>query len=99
MRVSSISDLGVLLDSRLSFVEHTQLILSKALKMLGFISRLTIDFKESDSILHLYKSFVLPHLMQGSIIWSPHYHLSYTKENANERANVSERINYILTFS
>ena len=39
--------------------------------MLGFILRATIDFRDSLSLVSLYKSLVLPHLTYASVIWTP----------------------------
>jgi hypothetical protein len=65
-------DLGVLIDSKLSFSNHVQQITNKAHRMLGLIRH---TFKELDttSFLHLYKSLVRPHLAYASPVWSPKF--------------------------
>ena len=70
--VKSLKDLGVIVDSKLDFKEHINYVFSKALKMIGFIRKFTLDFKNCSVILYLYKSLVLPILMYASPIWSPH---------------------------
>ena len=72
-QVASIRDLGVIMDSTLSFVNHIDTIVSKALGMLGFIKRNTSDFKSINAIRLLYCTLVRPLLEYCSSVWSPHY--------------------------
>jgi hypothetical protein len=39
-RVSSINDLGVIMDEKMTFSEHVDVMVAKAFAMLGFIRRL-----------------------------------------------------------
>jgi hypothetical protein len=55
-RVDVIIDLGVLIDSRMTSINHIELILSKSARMLGFIKRISREFNE------LYVAFVRPGL-------------------------------------
>ena len=85
-RADSVSDLGIIFSPTLSFAEHAQVTISKSFKLLGFISRVTSDFRSPDSILYLYKSLILPHLTYGSIIWSPQLqYLSKSLERVQHR--------------
>jgi hypothetical protein len=43
-RVDVINDLGVLVDSRITFVDHVESIVSKSARMLGFINRISREF-------------------------------------------------------
>lgn len=72
-RVTSIRDLGILLNFNLDFSIHINTFIKKAFKMLGFINRSTINFKNSFTFKTLYFSLVRSHLEFGSIVWSPHY--------------------------
>ena len=72
---SQIKDLGVLLDSHLSFTIHLDSIVSKSLQMLGFVKRNTKDFLNIPSIKLLYCSLVRPHLEYCSSVWSPSYNV------------------------
>jgi hypothetical protein len=45
-RVDSITDLGVEMDSRMSFSRHIDVTVGKALVMLGFVKRLSGEFKD-----------------------------------------------------
>ena len=63
--------LGITFDSALNFDHHVDAVISKSLKILGFIRRSTVDFRSARSIISLYKSLVLPSVTYGSVIWSP----------------------------
>jgi hypothetical protein len=43
-RVKLINDLGLLVDSRMTFVSHIESIVSKSARMLGFIKRISREF-------------------------------------------------------
>ena len=78
VRIDTIFDLGILLDSNVSFHSHLEYASAKALKSVGFISRTTREFKSVSAVLHLYKALVIPNLLFGAIIWSSH-----TKRNTD----------------
>jgi hypothetical protein len=44
-RVSSINDLGVIMDEKMTFSEHVDVMVAKAFAMLGFIRRLSLEFR------------------------------------------------------
>jgi hypothetical protein len=46
-RVSSINDLGVIMDEKMTFSEHVDVMIAKAFMMLGFFRRLALDFRDS----------------------------------------------------
>uniref|UniRef100_A0A6P7H7D6 Uncharacterized protein LOC114345222 n=1 Tax=Diabrotica virgifera virgifera TaxID=50390 RepID=A0A6P7H7D6_DIAVI len=71
--VYQIEDLGVVLDSSLSYIPHISSIVSKSLQLLGFIKCCAKDFLNIPSIKILYCSLVRPHLDYCSCVWSPHY--------------------------
>lgn len=66
-------DLGILLDSKLSFIPHYDLLCSKACRMLGFVKRNSTEFKDFLTLKSLYCSLVRSQLEYGSIIWNPNY--------------------------
>lgn len=70
-RAEEVSDLEVIFDSSLDFSAHIKAVSLKAARMLGFIRRSTIDFKNPFSIFHLYNSLVVPIISYNSIISSP----------------------------
>jgi hypothetical protein len=68
-RDNMICDLGVTFDTRLTFSNHINVIISRGLRSLGFIMRCTKNFSDLRSSM-LYFAFVRSRLEYGSIIWS-----------------------------
>ena len=64
-------DLGVFVDSDLSFNEHIQKTTSKAKNMCYLIMR-TITYKSPEVMLPLYKALIRPILEYGNPIWCPY---------------------------
>jgi hypothetical protein len=52
-QVSSINDCGVIMDEKMTFSEHMDVMVAKAFAMLGFIRRLLLKFRD----LYTLKSF------------------------------------------
>lgn len=73
MRTNSVVDLGVTLDSKLLFDRHIENISNKAMKTLGFIMRVTRDFKTIKTLKILYCSLVRSQLEYASQVWNPCY--------------------------
>lgn len=72
-RVTSIKDLGVTFDDKLLFDKHINLMVSKALRMLGFVKRSTASFSSITAIKVLYFAFVYSILNYCSVVWCPQY--------------------------
>lgn len=72
-RVMQIRDLGVVLDSKLTFVPHIDKILGKSFKQLGFVLRVGRPFKSPITYKILYNSYVRSHLEFASAVWQPFY--------------------------
>jgi len=72
-RATSIRDSGIIIDSNLSFTTHINTITKKSFKMLGFINRNTVNFKNINALKILFFALVRSHLEFGSIVWSPSY--------------------------
>ena len=70
--VKSEKDLGVTIDSSLSFREHINSKVNLANRNLGIIFR-TFTYLDEETFLHLFKSLVRPHLEYSTPIWSPYY--------------------------
>ena len=85
-RVSSVKDLGVLLDVKLSFVLHYDYICSKAFRMLGFIKRNSKDFKDFMTLKALYFFFVRSIVEFCSIVWSPFYQVHVDRIEGIQRS-------------
>uniref|UniRef100_A0A2S2QBB0 RNA-directed DNA polymerase n=1 Tax=Sipha flava TaxID=143950 RepID=A0A2S2QBB0_9HEMI len=71
-RVNLVKDLGVYLDSSLSFNDHYIHIQNRASSMLGFIMRSCNNFDNPIALKSLYCAFVRSILDYNSIIWSPY---------------------------
>jgi hypothetical protein len=53
-RVSSINDLGFIMDEKMTFSEHVDVMVAKAFAMLGFISRLSLEFRNPYTLKSLW---------------------------------------------
>lgn len=73
--VTQFRDLGVVMDSHLSFVPHIDYICSHAAKMLSFIIRNTRGFKNIESLKILHYAYVRSKLEYCSVVWDPHYNI------------------------
>lgn len=83
--VSCVKDLGVLLDTKLSFNTHIDGIVSRASKLLGYIRRTTTSFSNLRCLVILYTAFVRSITDYCSIIWSPYYHIHINRLEAVQR--------------
>ena len=72
-RVTTIKDLGIIFDTRLTFSDHIDAMCSRAMRALGFLKRHTRDFRDVAALVALYNSLVRSILDYGSIVWSPFY--------------------------
>lgn len=72
-RVTQVRDLGVILDSKLSFIPHIESVLNKSYKNLGFILRISKPFRQSLTYKILYNSYVRSNLEFACSIWNPHF--------------------------
>ncbi len=70
--VSSIKDLGIIIDNKFNFSCHVDRITSHAFKTVGFLFRAGKEFKDVYTLIHIFKTLVRPTLEYGCIIWSPH---------------------------
>ncbi|XP_054283520.1 uncharacterized protein LOC129000582 [Macrosteles quadrilineatus] len=71
-RVTSTKDLGVIFSSDLSFDEHINSIVSKANRLVGFISRSTKGMNNPSALKTLYCAMVRQCLEYASPIWTPY---------------------------
>ena len=63
-------DLGILVDSKLSFETHINKSVQTANRITGVIKR-NFKFMEDETFLNLYKTLVRPHLEYSSVVWDP----------------------------
>lgn len=71
-KCDKIRDLGVILDSKLTFTDHYNTIIHKATNMLNFIKRFSYSFHDPYTLKTLYVSYVRSILEYCSIVWSPY---------------------------
>lgn len=72
-RVSHVKDLGVILDSQLTYKQHISYVVDKASRTLGFIFRITKNFTDIYCLKSLYSSLVRSVLEYCSAVWNPSY--------------------------
>ena len=80
-------------STNLSFRSHIEMIVNKAYRLIGFIKRTSYDFRKFSSIIHLYRSLVLPVLNHCSVIWPP-----FTALEIDLLEGVQHRLLRILGF-
>ena len=86
-RVNKINDLGILLDSKLTFKLHYDSILARAYNLLGFIKRRGKEFHNVWVTKQLYCCYVRSILEYGSIVWQP-----YTNEYIRQFESVQKQL-------
>jgi hypothetical protein len=64
------SDLGVIMDEKMTFSEHVDVMVAKAFAMLGFIRRFSLEFRDSYTLKSLCMSLVRPKLEYASCVWN-----------------------------
>lgn len=69
-RVSSIRDLGLLIDCKLNFSEHVSATTAKAFAMLGFLRRNTAEFENINALKTLYITMVRSILEYAVQVWA-----------------------------
>ena len=68
--VETQKDLGVLFNSKFNFTDHIKSCVAKAKSCTAWLFRNFIS-REQDTIIHLYKSMIRPHLEYCPQVWSP----------------------------
>ena len=79
------NDLGVIIDTKLSFDDHIKQAVNKATKMTKIICR-TFQFLEKNTLLPLYKTMVRTHIDYAIEVWYP-----YKKKNIIAIENVQRK--------
>ena len=67
-----VKDLGVLIDNKFKFHNHSSVVASKANHMLTIVSK-SFQYMDDNILLNLYKSFVRPIVEYGTVICGPYY--------------------------
>ena len=69
-RVTTTNDLGIIMDSKLSFKQHIDKIVNNGKRMLGFMKRRAKEFNDPCVAKAFYTSLVRPNLEYASIVWN-----------------------------
>ncbi|GBN56344.1 hypothetical protein AVEN_11434-1 [Araneus ventricosus] len=72
-RSDSVTDLGIIFDTKLDFSQHINSMVSKAYRRLGILKRKTKEFSSEIALKVLYYAHVRSSLEYCSIIWDPIY--------------------------
>ncbi|GBN53651.1 hypothetical protein AVEN_189562-1 [Araneus ventricosus] len=72
-RSNTITDLGIIFDSKLDFSQHIDTMVSKTYRRLGFLKRRTREFSSELTLKVLYCAHIRSNLEYCSIIWNPNY--------------------------
>jgi hypothetical protein len=67
-RVDSINDLGVIMDSKMSFTGYNDVTVRRALAMLGFVKILSGEFRDPYTLKTLHVSLVRPKIEYASCV-------------------------------
>jgi hypothetical protein len=89
-KVAEEKDIGVIIDSNLTFESHMSSKISKANRILGLIWRV-FEYKDPDTMIKLYKALVRPHLEYANQVWSPHL-----KKTIEAIENVQRRVTRMI---
>lgn len=84
-RKQCVKDLGVQLDSKLTYTQHLSYVVDKASRTLGFIFKVAKNFSDIHCLKSLYYSLVRSTLEYCSAVWSPCY------DNGAERIESIQR--------
>ncbi|GBM51335.1 hypothetical protein AVEN_229197-1 [Araneus ventricosus] len=72
-RSNTVTDLGIIFDSKLDFSQHIDTMVSKTYRRLGFLKRRTREFSSELTLMVLYCAHIRSNLEYCSIIWNPNY--------------------------
>ena len=85
-KVETIRDLGVHLDSRLTFIHHIDNITARAARMSGFIKRICRDFQSISTLKVLFYTLVRSVLDYASPVWNPTYRVHVNRIERIQRS-------------
>ena len=76
-RKTTVTDLGVIFDTKVTFKEHIDNIVTRSYSLLGYIKRTCYEFKSVYALKSVYCLFIRPILEYASVVWNPYY-VSYS---------------------
>ena len=68
----TVSDIGILIDTKFTFHKQCSTAVTKANKLLGIIRR-SFEYINADTMLCLYKLLIRPIIEYENVIWGPDY--------------------------
>lgn len=72
-RVDHVKDLGVILDTQLTFKQHVSYVVAKASRTMGFVFRIAKNFSNVHCLKSLYCSLIRSTLEYCSVVWYPYH--------------------------
>ena len=84
-KVTEHKDLGVLIDRKLLFAKHIDMVTSKATAALGFVKRFCHDINDVTTLKSLYYALVQSHLEYCSTVWQPFHKIHKDKIESVQR--------------
>jgi hypothetical protein len=85
-RVSSINDFAVIMDEKMTFSEHVDVMVAFAMQ--GFIRRLSLEFRDPYTLKSLYTSLVRPKLEYASCVWNLFYDVRVDRVERVQRRSI-----------
>ena len=92
--IKVVRDLGVLIDSSISFRAHIDHIVTQSSRLSGFINRQMKIFKQPHLTIKMYNTIVRGILEYCSVVWNPSYQV-----HSDRIERVQKRFLYSLAFS
>jgi hypothetical protein len=92
-RCTEIRDLGVTLDTKMTFNLHIDGVVDRALRCLNFILRISKPFKSTSTIRALYQAYVRSILEFASVVWCPQY-ICYIDRLERVQKKMLRHLNY-----
>ena len=87
--------LGIVLDSRLDFNEHLEIIFKKVSKTIGLFRKLQ-NLLPRKSLITVYKSFIRPRIDYGDIIYNQAYNASFHRKLKSIQYNAALAITGVI---
>lgn len=94
-RVDHVKDLGVMLDEKLTYTRHFSTTIDKANRQLGFMFKISKEFRDPLCFKALYCSLVRSLLEFASVVWNPYQAVWSGRFEAVQRKFVRYALRYL----
>ena len=81
--VTTFNYLGIIIDEKLNFKTHIDMITNKISRVVGIMKKLK-NFLPKSALIHIYNSLILSHINYGLVVWGGYL-------RANERLEILQR--------